>query len=314
MRQLDCLWTAFTNGGAGGQGPKGDKGDPGEPGRDGIDGVPGDDGQAGPKGDKGDTGERGPVGPTGNDGNDGQDGAPGADGHSAYEVAVANGFAGNEAQWLASLVGAKGDKGDRGDTGPAGSDGAPGPAGSDGNDGAPGADGADGAPGAKGDKGDKGDTGATGPAGTDGWTYVRLANDFTTNSTTSQSVTGLAFTPAANKRYEFEAKLRLRSAAATTGPQPGLSWPTGYTDGGVGIWAPNSATTEAIARQPAGTAAKAASTGVPSTTQSWPGFISGEIEMGASPSGSVQVTLASEVAASAVTMKAGSFLRYREVT
>jgi hypothetical protein len=50
-------------------------------------------------------------------------GAVGADGASAYEVAVANGFAGTEAQWLASLQG------------PAG------PAGADGQDGAPGADG-----------------------------------------------------------------------------------------------------------------------------------------------------------------------------
>ena len=57
----------------------------------------------------------------------------------------------------------------------------------------------------------------------------------------------------------------------------------------------------------------AASTGVPNTTQSWPGFISGEVQMGGSPSGAVQVTLASETAGTNVTMKAGSFLRYREI-
>lgn len=39
----------------------------------------------------------------------GAGGAPGADGASAYEVAVANGFVGTEAAWLASLVGADGD-------------------------------------------------------------------------------------------------------------------------------------------------------------------------------------------------------------
>ena len=38
-------------------------------------------------------------------------GAPGADGLSAYEVAVANGFVGDESAWLASLVGAQGDAG-----------------------------------------------------------------------------------------------------------------------------------------------------------------------------------------------------------
>lgn len=53
---------------------------------------------------------------------------PGADGKSAYEVAVENGFSGNEADWLASLKGAngkdgaKGDKGDKGDTGADGQD------------------------------------------------------------------------------------------------------------------------------------------------------------------------------------------------
>lgn len=75
----------------------------------------------------GGTGPAGPAGPAG------------ADGASAYEVAVQNGFAGAEAQWLASLVGpagadgspgADGAKGDKGDPGPAGADSTvPGPAG-----------------------------------------------------------------------------------------------------------------------------------------------------------------------------------------
>lgn len=104
-------------------------------------------------------------------------GGGGADGKSAYEIAVENGFEGDEKAWLKSL------KGEKGDTGPAGADGKPGadgkdgitptigsngnwylgttdtgkpsrgeqgPAGADGTDGkdgAPGKDGADGAPG-----------------------------------------------------------------------------------------------------------------------------------------------------------------------
>lgn len=80
----------------------------------------------GPKGDAGTQGIQGPAGPAGDDG---QDGTDGADGLSAYQVAVANGFVGTEAQWLASLKGAKGDtgtqgiqgvKGDKGDKGEAG--------------------------------------------------------------------------------------------------------------------------------------------------------------------------------------------------
>ena len=43
-------------------------------------------------------------------------------GDSAYEVAVANGFVGSVAQWLASLDGPQGVKGDTGATGPAGDD------------------------------------------------------------------------------------------------------------------------------------------------------------------------------------------------
>ncbi|MDE5789182.1 MAG: hypothetical protein K2H78_02070, partial [Clostridia bacterium] len=56
-------------------------------------------------------------------------GPQGATGKSAYEVAVANGFEGTEAEWLASLKGEdgkkgdKGDKGSRGDNGESGADG-----------------------------------------------------------------------------------------------------------------------------------------------------------------------------------------------
>ena len=56
----------------------------------------------------------------GADGADGADGTDGEDGASAYELAVANGFVGTEAEWLASL---KGNDGAAGETGPAGADG-----------------------------------------------------------------------------------------------------------------------------------------------------------------------------------------------
>jgi hypothetical protein len=83
-------------------GAKGEKGDPG------VQGAPGKDGAQGLPGAKGDPGAQGIQGLPG------KDGAKGADGKSAYEVAVSNGFVGNEAAWLASLKGAKGDKGDAG--------------------------------------------------------------------------------------------------------------------------------------------------------------------------------------------------------
>ena len=53
----------------------------------------------------------------------------GADGASAYDIAVANGFVGTEAEWLESLVGADGAQGPQGETGPQG------PPGIDGADG-----------------------------------------------------------------------------------------------------------------------------------------------------------------------------------
>lgn len=53
----------------------------------------------------------GPPGPPGAKGDPGNPGAAGADGQSAYEVAVANGFVGSQAAWLASLQGPQGDPG-----------------------------------------------------------------------------------------------------------------------------------------------------------------------------------------------------------
>ncbi len=66
-------------------------------------------------------------------------GLQGPAGASAYQVAVANGFVGTEAQWIASLAGppgAPGEKGDQGDQGIQGVAGTSGDPGADGIDGA----------------------------------------------------------------------------------------------------------------------------------------------------------------------------------
>lgn len=90
----------------------------------------------------------------------GPPGPPGAgeDGLSAYEVAVANGFVGTEADWLDSLVGPPGPQGLKGDQGDAG---AQGPIGLTGQQGLKGDTGDQGLQGVKGEKGDKGDAGDT---------------------------------------------------------------------------------------------------------------------------------------------------------
>ena len=67
-----------------------------------LNAIKGDDGPVGPRGPKGDTGLQGPKGDNGK---------------SAYEVAVDEGFSGDEQEWLNSLIGPKGDKGEKGDPG-----------------------------------------------------------------------------------------------------------------------------------------------------------------------------------------------------
>ena len=74
----------------------------GAPGAAGADGAPGANGN---------------DGAPGANGNDGAPGADGANGQSAYEIAAANGFVGDEAAWLASLVGAPGADGGAAPTG-----------------------------------------------------------------------------------------------------------------------------------------------------------------------------------------------------
>lgn len=98
------------------------------------------------------------------------------DGASAYEVAVAGGFVGDEAAWLASLVGSQGPQGipgptgATGATGPQGPQGDPGPTGATGPQGPQGDTGPTGATGATGPQGPQGDTGPQGPQGPTGAT------------------------------------------------------------------------------------------------------------------------------------------------
>ena len=129
------------DGATGPQGPKGDAGDTGATGPQGIQGEQGEQGEAGA------TGATGPVG------------ADGSDGLSAYEIAVIEGFVGDESEWLDSLVGPQGATGETGATG------AQGP---QGEQGAQGPQGIQGETGPQGETGATGATGATGPAGADG--------------------------------------------------------------------------------------------------------------------------------------------------
>lgn len=138
-----------------------------------------------------------------------------------------------------------------------------------------------------------------------------LGADFSTTGTANVD-SGLTFAIAANRTYRIEAYLLLRAAAVTTGPRPGVSWPT-CADGACQITAPNSNTALAFRAQGARTTQNAASTDVPTTTDSYLGIVQAVVVAGPTPAGQFTITLASEVAGSQVTLRAGSFLLYTEV-
>jgi hypothetical protein len=147
----------------------------------------------------------------------------------------------------------------------------------------------------------------------DPWTYVVLGFDFSTISVPAGAVdvTGLAFTPSANTKYEFEAILMIRTAAVATNPRVGLAWATGMTDGVAWIYESQTATTQLMAFGNINDELLIAGGSLPNATQSWPVDVKGMVVAGAAPSGNVRIQLASETSGASVTMKAGSFIKYR---
>lgn len=157
---------------------------------------------------------------------------------------------------------------------------------------------------------------ATSSGGSDPWTTVQLATDFISTNTIASpdDITGWTFTPAADKSYLIEFHALANAAATTTGIRPGYKSGMGGTIYcGMYVNVPNGAAGTFI-RNFFGTGTQNSSaTASPSTT---PHYLHGQgmIIAGATPSGSFQMTLATEIAASAVTLLAGSIFRYREVS
>lgn len=85
-------------------GKDGKDGRDGADGKNGVDGINGQDGKDGINGVNGIDGKDGRDGVDGTNGFNGRDGQDGQDGLSAYEIAVQEGFDGNEEQWLQSLI------------------------------------------------------------------------------------------------------------------------------------------------------------------------------------------------------------------
>ena len=151
--------------------------------------------------------------------------------------------------------------------------------------------------------------------GSDPWTYLTVngGTDFTTTSNTAVNVTGLAFTPAANTKYEMKCMLLLRTATTTVNPRLGFAWSTGLTDGVVMLREAQAVNTVPLAANGNINAASLIAVGgLPNTTQSWPAWVNATLVAGSSPSGDTRVQLASETNGTTVTVKSvGSFCRWR---
>jgi len=129
------------------------------------------------------------------------------------------------------------------------------------------------------------------PVVTDPWTYVKLTSDQVVTTTSGVS-TALAFTPAANTLYEVEGQLWLQSSDKASGPQPGIAWNTGNSDGVAHITTTETATASVAANIPTGTDAAALATSFPDTTNSYPAQVKASFKTGGSPSGAFTITLA----------------------
>lgn len=147
----------------------------------------------------------------------------------------------------------------------------------------------------------------------DKWSYIKLASDFTTSSGTVVDVTGMAFTPAANLTYIIESQQLMRAANASIAPRVGVDWPSGSSDGAIEIKSGTGATGRVIAYGNPSAAVLCANTSVGDTTGSWMSNFFATLVMGASPSGTFKMQLASETAGTNVTLKAGSWMRYRTI-
>lgn len=151
---------------------------------------------------------------------------------------------------------------------------------------------------------------------TDSDTIVRLTADVVNNNGTAntlQDVTGLSFAMLANKLYWFEFNIVYDAAATTTGSRWSIAW-GGVATAKVNYTSEYSLTTTTATRnallqaadQPASANATSAA-----TANNW-ALIYGVIQPNADAT--LIARFASEIASSAITAKANSFVRYRQIT
>ncbi|MFN3451168.1 MAG: hypothetical protein ACK4ZE_03345 [Sphingorhabdus sp.] len=136
----------------------------------------------------------------------------------------------------------------------------------------------------------------------DPWTWVKLTADVANSTVAPAAATGLSFAAAANMVYLVEVVGTFQSAATTTGIALALDIPSGAVSGMT--LHPASATTLTGTEQIADATTTGATTGVRAAATNIPIRANFIVSVGAI-AGQVQLLFRSEVAASAVTLKAG---------
>lgn len=151
------------------------------------------------------------------------------------------------------------------------------------------------------------------PGGLDPWTYTKLSTDFTTANSALTDITGLTFTPASSTMYEFEAVLMIRTGTATNNPRTGLAWPTAGVTDGVAFINQTGATTATLVYQAGNSAAvvQIPAGGLPLGATTYPVSIKGVINMTTGATGTVKLQMAAETAGTTMTVRAGSYFKYR---
>ncbi len=145
-------------------------------------------------------------------------------------------------------------------------------------------------------------TAKQGEGGGDPWTWVKLAADVANSTVAPVAATGLSFAAAANATYLVEVVGTFQSAAITTGIALALDIPSGAVSGMTVH--PASATTLTGTEQIADAVTTGATTGVRAAATNVP-IMATFIVSTTATAGQIQLLFRSEVAASAVTLKAG---------
>lgn len=141
-----------------------------------------------------------------------------------------------------------------------------------------------------------------GGGGSDPWTWQKLAADVANSTTTLSAATGLSFAASANTSYLVKVYGALQSAATTTGAALAVDIPSGSVVGQTQI--NSSASAVQATEQIADNATTGVTTGVRAANTNVPVHAWFRVDIGVT-GGTVQLQFRSEVAGSAVTLKAG---------